>query len=613
MSDFNYDLDFQYKDTTGRISGGMTSQDTQQNSNGVSEYRYQTLSTTVGYMYLRVPYPDQDWKKLGMFWLYGNGTAILKGSIDRYEPDKPPTHRDVDIQTYKLSTSQPIGLTTNGFGAETNPVVTTIPIFSANADEAIQRYIESGDTSGALNRDQLETSAIATKVYVDGKTKPNVTISWETTSGEDSDTIHIKILNTPTYGDANQGEELVNNLIAFSNGSVSYTWGALENLAYGGDVKNIAILTNNKSSLTNVCTAYVADDGRFSPTTETKSEDGKNSIQCFEGDGSEDGSDESENDTTDKSDAEDENVVINTANLLTTTYKLTELQLQQLGNFLWQDDFITNIKLINNSPIENIVSVKAIPCIFTGTESKKVVCGNVDTGVSGVVITNNYLKKTIGTINVSNWYNNFIDYENTKITLYLPLIGQITDLDPHEVMGYKITLKYCFDVITGDVLAMLFNNRGGKNVQNIIGIYRGNCGIDIPLTSSNRAQVEAGYISDAISGVASIVSKDALGVANAGMSALTRQNTSHSTGSVSGVTAQGLPKKAYLTIMTQGAESYGKNFKHTFGRVCMRGVSNLKSLKGFTLVDSSIDLSTISCTQTEREELRTILASGFYM
>ena len=106
--------------------------------------------------------------------------------------------------------------------------------------------------------------------------------------------------------------------------------------------------------------------------------------------------------------------------MLTTTYKLTELQLQQLGNFLWQDDFITNIKLINNSPIENIVSVKAIPCLFTGTETKTVVCGNVDTGVSGVVITNNYLKKTIGTISVSNWYNNFIDYENTKITLYLP-------------------------------------------------------------------------------------------------------------------------------------------------------------------------------------------------
>ena len=120
MSDFNYDLNYQYKDTTGRISGGMTSQDTQENSHGLTEYRYNTLSTTVGYMYLRVPHPDQDWKKLGKFWLYGNGTAILKGSIDRYEPGKPATHRDIDIQTYRLSTKDPIGLTTNGFGAEVN-------------------------------------------------------------------------------------------------------------------------------------------------------------------------------------------------------------------------------------------------------------------------------------------------------------------------------------------------------------------------------------------------------------------------------------------------------------------------------------------------------------
>ena len=613
MDEYQYDLNYQYKDTTGRISGGMTSQGSNYSDTGVSQYWYQTLSTTVGYMYFKVPPSVTDWKTSGVLWLQGNGTVIVKTTQDRRKrPGELISHTEKEPKVYTLSNKDVRVIGTNNFGDLGN-LVTTIPVFANNADEAIQRYIKTGDTSGALNRDQIDTSSIATKVYVDGKTKPNITISWETTSGEDSDNIHIKILNTPTYGDASQGEELVNSLIAFSNESVSYTWGALENLAYGGDVKNIAILTNNKSSLNNVCTAYVSNDSRFSPSEVTASEDGKNTIQCIEGDGSEDGSDESENDTTDKSDAKDENTVVNTANLLTTTYKLTDLQLQQLGNFLWQDDFITNIKLINNSPIENIVSVKAIPCLFTGTESKNVVCGNVDTGVSGVVITNNYLKKTIGTISVSNWYNNFIDYENTKITLYLPLIGQITDLDPHEVMGYKITLKYCFDVITGDVLAMLFNNRGGKNVQNIIGIYRGNCGIDIPLTSSNRAQVEAGYISDAISGVASIVSKNPLGVANAGMSALTRQNTSHSTGSVSGVTAQGLPKKAYLTIMTQGAESYGKNFKHTFGRVCMRGVSKLSSLKGFTLVDSSIDLSTISCTQTEREELRTILASGFYM
>ena len=467
MSD--YDLNYQYKDSIGRVSGGMTSQDSKPMSD-IHEYWYQTLSTTVGYLYFYTYVKNWETNN-GAFYIGGYGSAIVKRSVDRYEHGQLVEH--IDENPFKITLSNdlgnPIMFATNGFG-EQKPLTTTIPVFNRNNNEAIQRYIETGDTSGALNRDQLDTSAIATKVYVDGKTKPNITIAWEATSGEESDTIHIKILSTPTYADSSQGEELVNSLIAFSNESISYTWGALENLAYGGDVKNIAILTKHKSSLSNVCTAYVSDDGRFSPSEVTASEDGKNTIQCIEGDGSEDGSDESENETTDKSDAKDENTVVNTANLLTTTYKLTDLQLQQLGNFLWQDDFITNIKLINNSPIENIVSVKAIPCLFTGTESKHVVCGNVDTGVSGVVITNNYLKKTIGTIKVSNWYNNFIDYENTKITLYLPLIGQITDLDPHEVMGYKITLKYCFDVITGDVLAMLFNNRGGEKVQNIIGI-----------------------------------------------------------------------------------------------------------------------------------------------
>ena len=63
--------------------------------------------------------------------------------------------------------------------------------------------------------------------------------------------------------------------------------------------------------------------------------------------------------------------------------------MQALGNFIWTDNFMKNIKLLNNSPIENIVSVKAIPSIFDGTEEKHVVCGNVDTNVTGIVITNN--------------------------------------------------------------------------------------------------------------------------------------------------------------------------------------------------------------------------------
>lgn len=507
-----------------------------------------------------------------------------------------------------------IGVTAGGSSLVADGFVTTIPIFDPNNTEAIQRYIESGDTSGAKNRDMLDLSAIWTKVYLDGSAPPNITITWGVEKGDEPEHVNVVIYATPTYGAEEGKTELSRTLYSWGDSGVSFTWGSLENLMYGGDVPNIIIETNNKGSENNIATAYVDSDGKsYQPSEKTYSADGKNSIQVVIGEppSDEENSDQKEQEKSEASENEnEENTNINTASLLTRTYQLTREQLQSLGNFLWGDSFLDNIKLINNSPIENVVSVKAIPCDFLTDASKNIVLGNVETTVQGNPVTNNYIKKTIGTVKVANQENNFIDYENCDILLYLPLIGTITDLNPREVMGYTITLKYCYDAITGDVIAEIFNNRAGK--ENIIGVYRGNCGVDIPLTSSNRAQVEAGYISDTISGVASIVSKNPLGVVNAGMSALTRMHTSHSTGSVSGATAQGLPNKAYLTIITSLPQKVTNVFRHTYGRVCCNN-HKLGDLNGYTMCDDKIDLSSIACTETEKEELRSLLATGVYL
>ena len=487
-----------------------------------------------------------------------------------------------------------------------------IPIFSSDNTTAIDNYIKTGDTSGALNKDDIENKSAETTIYLDGSKPPNITICWQSTGDTIPDHMNVVIYATPTYGAEEGKTELSRTLYSWGDSGVSFTWGSLENLMYGGDVPSIIIETNYKGATDNIATAYVDSDGKsYQPSERTYSGDGKNSIQVVVGEppSDEENSDQKEQEKS-EADEKEENTNVNTASLLTRTYQLTKEQLQSLGNFLWSDSFFDNIKLINNSPIENVVSVKAIPCDFLTEASKNIVLGNVETTVQGNPLTNNYIKKTIGTVKVANQENNFIDYENCDILLYLPLIGTITDLNPREVMGYTITLKYCYDAITGDVLAEIFNNRAGK--ENIIGVYRGNCGVDIPLTSSNRAQVEAGYISDAISGVASVVSKNPLGVINAGMSALTRMHTSHSTGSVSGATAQGLPNKAYLTIITSLPQKVTQVFRHTYGRVCCNN-HKLGDLNGYTMCDDKIDLSSISCTETEKEELRSFLATGVYL
>lgn len=471
-----------------------------------------------------------------------------------------------------------------------------IPIFDKYDTNGIKAYKDTGDISSAINKDDLLLKKVVSTVYVDGTKKPNIKITHNIDGGEPPKTYTIKCevkgLLSLEY------DTLFEKTYNFTDSSYQTTWGNLET-SWGHLILEVkfSMYYNNKTSET--LTVNIKNDGYYYPNN---SQSGKHYLHVKKGSGEDD---DGYADTINDSNATDENITVNTCDLLTSTYKVTVEQLHALGNFLWEDSFIANIKLLNTSPIENIVSCKAMPINIDG-ESTTIGLGNIDSGVSGLKISSNYLKTTIGSIDVPNIYNNFVDYEYSSVDLYLPLIGTITDLNPREVVGYKITLKYCFDVVSGDCLAMLFNNRGGGT--NCIGVYKGNCGIDIPLTASNRSQIQAGYVSDVIGGTLSVASGHPFGAIMAGMNAITRQNVTKSSGSISGVTAQGLPKQAYLTIV-ENATQIPSNYAETYGRPCNL-TKKLKNLSGFTIVDKNIRLSNINCTYEEKEEIRKLLSDG---
>lgn len=479
---------------------------------------------------------------------------------------------------------------------------TNLPIFLENDTASINKYKNDGDTSGAINKDYLDIDKVYTRVYVDNSQPPNLKFTWNIENGEPPKNytieLHAYIKDLAIEGGVFQTIQ--------SNGSYSTTWGILESKAYHtilGITPQldgiVAYFSYNNG--TEKIGVQINRDGSYNPSS---AHNGKHYLNVHRGSGE---SDDGYQDTEDESNARDDNVTVNICDLLTNTYKVTDTQLKAVGNFLWASNFFDNIRLVNNNPIENIISCKALPISADGTTTT-ISMGNVNSGVGGIAVETNYFKKTIGSIFVPRIYNNFVDIEHCQITLYLPLIGIITDLSPSEVVGYEITLKYCFDLITGDCLAMVFNNRGGAETQNCIGTYKGNCGVDIPLTASNRAQVQAGYISDFVGGIASIATKDIGGVVNSGLGALTRQYTNHSSGSVSGVTAQGLPKKAYLTLV-ENATQIPSNYAQTYGRPCNL-TKKLKDLSGFTVCDNNIRVSNIVCTEEEQEEIRDLLTKG---
>lgn len=295
--------------------------------------------------------------------------------------------------------------------------------------------------------------------------------------------------------------------------------------------------------------------------------------------------------------------------ILTKTYAMTKERCQSLGSFLWSASFIDNIKLVNNSPIENIVAIKVFPFSLTGTD-ESIVLGNVNTGVSGAVLSNNTVTKQLGSLRLPHIHGNFLDYAPyTKVSIHLPFIG-FRNIDTNFYLDRTLSVSYIIDLVTGSCKAILYAD--GTPVES----YDGSMGIDVPLVGSNRAQLEAGYVSSFVGGIASGVSGGMAGVAEGALSATVNnafsQFHSEKAGGTSPQCSAYMTKECFVVIdYPEYSELIGSVINHTKGRMCMQ-TARISDCKGYTQTSPDVDLSNVNCTETEKDMLRSILSSGFF-
>lgn len=290
--------------------------------------------------------------------------------------------------------------------------------------------------------------------------------------------------------------------------------------------------------------------------------------------------------------------------VLTTTFKMSKDRLQQLGRFLWGSNIFDNFSLICNNPIENIISCKSIPLSLDGA-TQKIILGNVDTGVNGDKVANNFTSQTIGSIKINEKYNNFLDYAPyTNVIIYLPYVG-FKELDTNLVMNKTLSISYTVDVITGGCLCQIQSN--GVRLYE----FNGNLGIDIPITASNRAQVEAGYISSGIGIASSTASGNIVGAVTSLINSAEAQYHYASTSSPNPMCVASTNRTCYV-ILDRPTYQTLKSFNHTRGKKCYL-TKTINTLKGYTICDEHIDLSGIRATDSEKEELIKILSSGFFV
>lgn len=299
-------------------------------------------------------------------------------------------------------------------------------------------------------------------------------------------------------------------------------------------------------------------------------------------------------------------------NLMTTTYAMTEARLRSLNAFLWGNDFDQLIHKINNSPIENIVSLKCFPFDLAGID-EEIYLGNVQTNVNGAKIADNYRPVlTVGEIELTGLYGNFLDLPPyTKCYIFLAFVG-LKEINLALNIGKTLRVELVPDLTTGTACYNLYYD------DVLSDVYECNIAFDIPLTSSNRAQVQGAIMGNlantAVVAVAELATENYLALAgtliSAGVSAATAKVSTQTSGAFSADTWSRMPRTCFLLYDRPTWQDLAL-FNHAYGRMCNLS-KQIGSLTGFTKI-SNVDLTGIHiATEDEASELRQIMNDGFY-
>ena len=492
---------------------------------------------------------------------------------------------------------------------------TNIPCFNEEDIQGIQNWIDNGDRSAEI----LPPSSTATqyKLWIKGLDAPTYKLNWHNEELESqgfdfsNSTVFIKVGKYTSDGVYHFSfKEL-----GYNSGSVKFTWYDIDDIAETNlilrwinlEVYVTYIDNEDNESISKICSVDLSKKNpNFSSMYKdvVNGNDGSSlTIVNYEDDPS--GFDDDEDDYHDPSDNEDvtpdPSEDINVSGEVCKTYLIEQIELKKLSQFLWSSDFFDNILLVNNSPIENIISLKALigNAISRGS-SQTLTLGNVTTTVN-VVPCNETITINVGSITIPHEYDNFLDFEPyTKVQIYLPFYG-CAMLDSSLVVGRLISIKYIIDVITATAKIKIIHDN--KTLYE----FKTTCGSDLPITSSNRASVEMGYLSSGVGMGLSIASGNVLGGLASGLSMAQSQFHSSTSGNVSGV-LNFHDSRMVTVLVDRPVYTELLNFNKTHGRMCNLS-KKLRNLSGFTKCAENVQIS-FNCLDEERTMIIEQLVNG---
>lgn len=158
---------------------------------------------------------------------------------------------------------------------------------------------------------------------------------------------------------------------------------------------------------------------------------------------------------------------------LSTQYILNYSQMEEVSNLLFSSEpetlteILNLLKMYGENPISDVVDLVHIPINiedFVSTDSGRLKFASYVSNITGRKITAHGRLKTLGSTQISPIYNDFRDYTNVQISLYLPFCA-IIPLDIQLFMNSTITIKASLDSRSHNLRYYIFcSNGNGTNL-----------------------------------------------------------------------------------------------------------------------------------------------------
>lgn len=278
---------------------------------------------------------------------------------------------------------------------------------------------------------------------------------------------------------------------------------------------------------------------------------------------------------------------------------------------------------VNAGLVNYVIDCHIVPVAPATSGTAKIKVGFKTFEYTPAKVVSDYVAFDCGSLEIAEYYQNFLDYEGTRAKLYLPFVGFV-DVKPEWFQSGKLGVTYHFNIIDGSCIAFVIaTSSKSKLTTTVVATFGGNCCVHMPITGVNYSSMISGVVGGAV-GIASNASnmiktnrqdkgslmsniEGAAGIAsNLADTVGSKPSIEQSNGYNAGMSFM-CYRRPYLLIERPVA-SFSKKYPHEQG-LPLNATQKLSNIRGFTTCEN-VNLDSINCTEEERGLIREALKVG---